>query len=99
MTCIISNESNVPVYVESTRDPGIVSGNLAESNPDRLLVLGYLPDNAVLAPGERILTSGMGGVYPKGILIGEIAGVERGDGAYRTISIAPAVDSDSAIRL
>lgn len=92
VTCVISNDSNVPAFVESTRDPGIVAGNLAQSDPEKLLILDYLPENATVAPGDRIFTSGMGGIYPKGILIGEVSGVERGNGTYKTISLEPATD-------
>ena len=37
-----------------------------------LVVLTYLSGNAVLKPGQTVVTSGEGGIYPRGITIGQI---------------------------
>ena len=65
--------SRVPVVVESTRDPAILAGD----NSDRP-VLNYLPVNARVAPGERIVTSGQGGMLPPGLPIGIVSEVADG---------------------
>ncbi len=60
-----------------TRDTGIigVSGPL---EPE-LVELGYLSRNASIKPGQRVVTSGEGGIFPKGILIGKIVNVQPVD--------------------
>lgn len=43
--------------------------------------------------GDRVVTSGMGGVFPKGLVIGYVKSVDRMEfGLFQTISVAPAVD-------
>lgn len=68
--------SRVPVVVESTRDPAILAGD----NSDRP-VLNYLPIIARVAVGERLVTSGQGGMLPPGLPIGVVS--EVADGVVR----------------
>ncbi len=60
--------SRIPVVVESTGDRAIVRGDNS-SRP----VLEFLPDNSPVSPGDRIVTSGHGGVYPPGLAVGTVA--------------------------
>lgn len=60
--------SRIPVVVESTGDRAIVRGDNS-SRP----VLQFLPDNSPISPGDRIVTSGHGGVYPPGLAVGTVA--------------------------
>ena len=60
--------SRIPVVIESTGDRAIVRGD----NSTRL-VLQFLPGNSPISPGDRIVTSGHGGVYPPGLLVGAVA--------------------------
>jgi rod shape-determining protein MreC len=74
--------------IQRTRVTGIVSGNLGEGTRVR-----YLPLMADVAVGDLVVTSGMGGVFPKGIPIGRITSVERRSGAlFQEASLQPAVD-------
>lgn len=80
--------SAVGGLVQRTRVTGIVSGNLGAGTRVR-----YLPLLADVAVGDMVLTSGMGGVFPKGIPIGRITAVERRSGAlFQEASLQPAVD-------
>ena len=60
-----------------TRDAGIigVSGPLETD----LVALGYLSRNANLKPGQNVVTSGVGGIFPAGIPIGKIVDVQPVD--------------------
>jgi rod shape-determining protein MreC len=60
--------SRIPVVVESTGNRAIVRGDNS-SYP----VLQFLPDNSPVSPGDRIVTSGHGGVYPPGLAVGTVA--------------------------
>jgi len=51
-------------------DVGVV--NAAGTQDETLADLTYLSGTAVLKPGEEVSTSGLGGVFPKGIPIGRI---------------------------
>jgi rod shape-determining protein MreC len=44
--------------------------------------------------GDQVLTSGVGGIFPKGSLIGEVTMVKKGEyGVFQTVTIRPAVNS------
>lgn len=60
----------VSAMVEATGDTGIISASgLFDGS---VVEMSYLVHNANLKPGQRVVTSGLGGLFPKGILIGEI---------------------------
>ena len=42
-----------------------------------MLKATYIPTDADIAEGDSIETSGMGGIYPKGITIGKVKSVEN----------------------
>jgi rod shape-determining protein MreC len=59
--------SRIPVIVEESRTRAILVGD----NSPRP-VLSYLPENAVVNPGQRIVTSGHGGILPPGLPVGRV---------------------------
>ena len=93
VTSIIDSTSDVSVMVERTRDYGFVRGIL-NTDDDEKLELYYLPSGYDLVPGDNILTSGIGGIFPKGIAVGTVTEVSRAneDTEDRNAIIQPAVD-------
>lgn len=74
--------------LQRTRVTGIVSGNLGAG-----LKVRYLPLLADVAVGDEVVTSGMGGVFPKGIPVGRVVAVERKSGAlFQEAVLQPKVD-------
>jgi cell shape-determining protein MreC len=59
-----------------------------------LIDLDYIPNTADVKVGDRVITSGVDGIYPKGFVVGEIQSVEREAGEFR-IRVRPAVDFSS----
>ncbi len=65
--------ARVPVVVESTRATAILAGdNTARPR------LTFLPVGARVSPGDRIVTSGHGGMLPPGLAVGVVVAVEEG---------------------
>ena len=93
VTSIIDSTSDVSVMVERTRDYGFARGIL-NTDDDEKLELYYLPSGYDLVPGDNILTSGIGGIFPKGIAVGTVTEVSRAneDTEDRNAIIQPAVD-------
>jgi rod shape-determining protein MreC len=61
----------VSALVENpAHDTGVVGAGETRDNP--LIELTYLSGGADLKPGQNVLTSGLGGVFPKGIPIGQV---------------------------
>ena len=73
--------------VERSRAQGVVIG----TGTDRLR-MDYVPGASDLKAGDRVVTSGIDGIYPKGFVIGQIESVGRGVGAFSAIVIRPAVE-------
>jgi len=65
--------SHLPVMLEGSRAKAILTGE----NTDRPR-LNYLSQNTNAAPGDRVVTSGHGGVFPPGMPIGVISSVQDG---------------------
>jgi rod shape-determining protein MreC len=76
--------SHVPVILENSRDPAVLAGD--NSARPRLL---YLLQTAKPQVGERVVTSGVGGVFPPGLPVGVI--VSTGENGVR---VQPFVDLD-----
>lgn len=70
---LISDENcRVAASVEGTREQGIVAGERVAGALTPLLDLNFLSKQANLQPGQKAYTSGVGGVFPSGLLIGTV---------------------------
>ena len=89
---IVETASAVSVYSERTGVTGVVSGDTA-LRTDGYCIMTYIASNADIKVGDRIFTSGNGGIYPAGLLIGEVYEISA-DETTRTLSavIKPSVD-------
>ena len=87
---IIDSRISVSCIIERTRDNGIVQGGLQLSDEGGLCQMSFMAKDADLQPGDRVLTSGLGGVFPKGLLLGEVKEVPSANSS--TVVIAPSVD-------
>jgi rod shape-determining protein MreC len=68
---IIDAKSGAGAVVVRTRDTALVESD-AQLQQEGLCKMTYLPKSASVIPGDIIETSGLGGIYPKGLLIGKI---------------------------
>ena len=93
VTAIIDSTSDISAMVERTRDYGFARGIL-NTDEKETLELYYLPSGYDLVPGDTIVTSGIGGTFPKVIAIGTVTEVSRSsdDAEERNAIIEPAVD-------
>src|SRR5436190_8220961 len=70
---LISDENcKVAASIEGSREQGIVSGERVIAGLNPLLNLNFLSKQADLKPGQKVYTSGVGGVFPSGLLIGVV---------------------------
>lgn len=90
---IIDSDSSVSALIERTRDNTVVRGAVTVGTEEDLCTMVYLPLENDLVPGDKVLTSGLGGIFPKGLMIGEVLEVSRAqETTERTATIKPAVD-------
>jgi len=74
--------SRIPVMVEPSRDQAILAGDNS-SQPG----LVFLPLNPRLSVGDRVVTSGRGGVLPPGLAVGVVSAIGE-----QKVTVAPLVD-------
>ena len=90
---IIDSRSSVSCLVERTRDNGIVAGALQTDDKHGECSMSYLPLEADLLTGDRVITNGLGGVFPRGLVVGEIKEVNNiANTGEKTVIIQPSVD-------
>ena len=89
---ILDPRSSVGTLVQrpESRVAGIVEGDTSEPMVPRMI---NIPRNADVVEGDVIVTSGFGGIYPKGIIVGRVNRLENdGGGLLKYAVLEPAVD-------
>ena len=87
---IIDSASTVSASISTTNESIICKGTLEN---DQILRASYIPTGAELIQGDSVYTSGIGGIYPKGIVIGSIKEiVTTSNITDRYAIVEPAVD-------
>ncbi|MBF0421623.1 MAG: rod shape-determining protein MreC [Magnetococcales bacterium] len=87
---LLDLNSRVPAMVQRTRVRGIVAGINGQK-----LSMEYIGKDDDVRVGDQILTSGIAGSFPKGLLIGTVLEVKEGDtGLFQHVEIQPSVDFD-----
>ena len=84
---ITNPDAAIGAMLSESRTPGILTGT-----GDELLTMNYISNIMQVKVGEAVLSSGLDGIFPKGILIGEVAVSERGNDIFREIKVKPAID-------
>ena len=88
MQLLIDRNAGAGAVIERTGAGGVVVGN--DSNPP--LQMDFVANLADVKVGDRVVTSGLDGIYPPGFVIGQVEKVQDGQGLYKHIEIRPAVD-------
>ena len=85
---IADPNSGVDVVDQRSRARGIVSGSL-DSGP----IMKYAKRSEEIQEGDRLITSGLDGIFPKGLLVGTVAKVRKKTfGLFQYVEVALAVD-------
>jgi rod shape-determining protein MreC len=84
---VIDSGSSVGIAIERTRRQAIAKGSGTTD-----LALAFVPSNADVRPGDQIITAGIDGIYPGGIVVGTIDRVTEGTDLFAEIVSTPSVD-------
>ena len=92
---IVDHEHALAALDQRSRDQGMLYAEPIVSGPD-MLRMDKLVGRCDLQPGDTILTSGLGQLYPRGLPVGRIEKVVRVSGAGRVVRalVKPFVDFD-----
>ena len=99
VSTLINTDIDMGGMVARTYSAGILEGDFTLMEEGKLK-LSYLPDSAQLIAGDEVLTSGKGGIYPSGLVVGQIESVfDDPSGKTRYAVILPEVDLGSLIEV
>lgn len=80
---LTDENSSIPAMIQSNRAQGMLRGSVSGE-----LSLTLVPASATVSVGDVVVTSGLGGVFPKGLPLGVVTSVEASPGAlYLTITV------------
>ena len=86
---LLANDPNsaIDAILQTSRVQGIIKGNGAGYD------LYYVLKNAEVVQGDEVVTSGLGSVFPKGLLIGRVSSVTKSRrGMFQSITVEPATN-------
>ncbi len=87
---ILDPRAAAGTLVQRSRVVGVVKGTPDDAMRPRMV---NVPRGQDMAVGDIVVTSGLGGIYPKGIMVGTVSAVKNdGGGLLHYAEIAPAVD-------
>jgi rod shape-determining protein MreC len=87
---VTDTHSGVDAMDQRSRGRGIVSGSLESGT-----VMKYVKRSEDLKEGDRLVTSGLDGVFPKGLMIGTISKVNKKSvGLFQYVEVSLAVDPE-----
>ena len=85
---INDHNSALDAFDQRSRARGIVAGVLDDG-----LTMKYVDRSEDVKPGDSIVTSGMDGIFPRGLLVGQVTRVsQEGPGLFLNVNIPPAAD-------
>lgn len=85
---LTDHASGIAAVIQRSRARGVVKGK-----GEGLCSLEFTTRDEDVKIGDMVVASGIGGVFPKGLPIGEVTMVKRGEyGIFQTVSIRPAVN-------
>lgn len=85
---IDDHNSALDAFDQRTRARGIVAGIVDDG-----ITMKYVERSQDIRPDDVIITSGLDGIFPRGLLVGSIKSVSgEGPGMFLNVTIAPAVD-------
>jgi rod shape-determining protein MreC len=84
---LTDEKCQVSAKVEGSPEVGILSGQRGANDGEPKLRLRFLSEKALVKPGQRVFTTGRGGIFQANILLGTIEHVEKG-----------ALDSEAIVR-
>ena len=92
---LVDTDTSLGAQVFRTKELGVAQGDFSLMRENRLR-LDYLPADCALLPGDVVVTSGLNGYYPSGLVIGYVEEVRLDDsGAASYAILAPEADFDA----
>lgn len=99
MVTVLDTDFRAGIMISCNHEAGIAQGDPTRYQDGELL-LTYLPQGSGTYEGDRVVTSGLGGLYPPNLLIGRIREIwPEENGLSYSATVKPAVDFDNLRRV
>ena len=89
---LLESGTAIGAYVERSGEEGVIEGDFALSK-EGVCVMSYLSADSDIREGDRIISSGYGSVYPRGLVIGTVEKIEK-DTVSRSITVTVRPETD-----
>jgi len=80
-------DASIGAMLDESRTPGVLSG---DGTP--LLTMNYVSNIQPVEVGEVVVSSGLDGIFPKGIVIGRVVSADKGNDVFKAIKVLPVMD-------
>ncbi len=90
VTLVTDRRSTIPVEIRRTGERSVAFGG----SPDGTVELRYLRTNADVRDGDVLVTSGLDGLFPPGLPVGTVRGIETGSSAFLRVTVEPAAHAE-----
>ena len=92
---LIESSAAIGAYIERSGALGVVEGTY-ELRTDGLCQMVYIEEDSDIEEGDKVVSSGIGEVYPRGLLIGRVISVSRDERTRTLVALVrPAADLES----
>lgn len=86
---LVDEGSGVAAVTERARIDGVVSGRGAEEGTQGILLMKYVPSLADVKEGDIVVTSGLDGLFQKGLVVGMVRRVDAAAGLFKDVWVQP----------
>lgn len=92
---LLDRDAGIAALIERTRVNGVLAGQVGFADRGTSdLAMRYVPALAEVAVGDRVLSSGLDRIYPKGLVVGRVRSVGPPSGLFREVVVTPSARFD-----